>query len=883
MTLVARRASLLVCLPLALVAASPPQSMAQQSATRVHDLVLGLTVTPRVLIIGASPTDAPAELIAWLARGHRVQTAYVSLSRGESAANHTGMESGIALGAIHVEEVLAARRIDGGEQFFTRAYDIGGVRSADEAFTQWDRDSVLADLVITVRAFRPHVIISTAALDTASREGQAQAVAWLSRLLLAAASDTARFRTSSFGLPWEPTRLYEPGRGVTIDVGAHDVLRGASWADIGAESRSRLRSFGFEHLPWSETAAVSLRLVASRGEDDGTVSRDTMLLGGTDTSLARLRGPADWNRFLPQLVASADSAQRLLDLRNPGAIVRYLGRFSEIAEMVRKAVPACRHPSRDLALVMGTRLQRCNPDWLDLDASIDLMQRRASDAVLAASGVSIVAEADREFLASGDTARVTVTVRNDGDVEIDLNDVTVSGALPARMTELVRVPAHGVARLARRVVSLAIAQPWWVYKPMLNLYPRITIPLDGAPRAGLMLKDFSIDAAAVPETMMRPSDVTATVTVAGSTVSASVGFIAFRVADPALGVQTRGTSGVPAVTLGFERSLEWARAGKPLTNTLRLALKSYSDRSQAFSMKAILVRGAGVGVEALPPTATLLPREWRELRLRLTGRVPQGRYELTVAGQSATERFESGFRTAQYAYLPPVHLYRDAAVRVQTVEIQIPERLSVAWVKGTGDDPTGALKQLDVPAVSFDEETLLRLDIGGVSTIAIAPGAYQLHPNLYGQSPRLLEFVRRGGTLLIFGNPRAAMTPGVLPFPVAFSAPYAERVGAEDAAITPIAQRASALAWPNAIGARDWDGWIDERATTVPTTADPRYASVIEVHDAGAPENRNSVLIASVGKGKMVYASLSLPQQIANGVPGAMRLFINLLSAGLAK
>ncbi|MEP6733346.1 MAG: hypothetical protein ABJE10_22065, partial [bacterium] len=547
--------------------------------------------------------------------------------------------------------------------------------------------------------------------------------------------------------------------------------------------------------------------------------------------------------------------------------------------IVRKAVPACRHPNRDMAISLGTRSRPCDGRLLDLDASIDLVQERASDALLAAAGVSFETVADREFLASGDTALVTVTVTNHGDSVAILNDVTVSGAVRVRMTDAVTVPPHGTVAITRSVVNLAYAHPWWIWKTKGNFYPMVITALDGAPRAGPPLKDWTAAGIVIPETMRRPSDVTATITVGGTSVSASVGTIAFRSADPVLGVRNRDVSGVPIVTLGFERALEWAQAGKPLKNQLRIAIKSFSDKPQTFALKAHLAQG--VRFDSMPASMSLAPHEARELRAQLRGMASQGRYEVGVQGIAGSDTLVAGFRTAQYSYLPPVHLFRDATIRLQVVNVEIPSKLSVAYVRGVGEDADIALKQLGIPVYALNNEGLLRFDLEGISTLMIGPDALRADPGLLSQAGRFTEFARKGGTVVVMSNPQAVTMPGILPFPLGYATPYFERVATEDAPVTPLELRARVLTWPNVIRDDDWSNWSGERASSVPTTADSRYARVVEMHDPGEKQNRNSILIAAVGKGRFVYVSLNLQRQIANGVPGAMRLFINLLSAGL--
>ncbi|MES2179154.1 MAG: PIG-L family deacetylase [Gemmatimonadota bacterium] len=862
-----------------LLASRSPLSAQDRGAARIHALVNGLTVTPRVLIVGARPSDADADLIAWLARGHRVQTAFLSLTRGESAPNYTGLEAGAALGAVHVEEALAARRIDGGEQYFTRAYDFGSARSAAEAFKEWDHAELLKEVVTVARAFRPHVIIALFRTDTSDRDGQHQVSAILARDVFDASPDTLKFPVKDFGLPWTPQSLFEPGTGVTIDSRDYDRVLGRTYADIAVESRAQLRSFGFATAPWQTPSAKSWRRIATRVTDASTTERVSSFFAGIDTSFARLLAgvPADLVRQVPAIIAYADSAKRQLDLMNPSSVVGHLKRLTELVATSRILMRGCRHPAADAAVSLSNR--KCQAEWLDLDASLDLVQRRSADALLAATGVTVEAVADREFLASYDTALVTVTAFNNGDTPISLNDVRVTGAVSVRMLEAVDVPAHGSAQLQRAVTTAPYAHPWWIFKRKENFYPPSTTPLDGVPRPGMFVREFGITGTAIPENLRRLSDVTVTLTYGTTTLTTTVGNVVYKTADPVLGVRDRALSGVPAVTLGFERGLEWAQAGKPLKRPLRVTLRSFSDKPQTLTLKSPMP--AAVKLDSFPPAITLAPREAREISLLARGAPEPSGYILTLIGVGARDTLEVGFKTAQYSYLAPIHLFREAGVKIQAVDIDIPSRLSVAYIRGAGDDGDLALKQLGVPVYALNTEGLIRFDLDGLSTVAIGPDAFRADRALYTQMSRLNEFVRKGGTLVVMGNPDAVTQPGVLPFPVSFAQPFVEQVVREDAQVVPLDARARLLAWPNVIAGPDWSSWVGPRATTVPSVADPRYAQLVESHDPDQKENRNSILVATVGKGRVIYTSLTLTQQIANAVPGAMRIFVNLLSAGL--
>jgi LmbE family N-acetylglucosaminyl deacetylase len=875
------RARSIVCSALLLAAIHPAHAQ-ERGAARLHALVNGLSVTPRVLIIGARPGDADADLIAWLARGSHIQTGFLSLTRGESAPNYTGLESGATLGAIHVEEMLAARRIDGGEQYFTRAYDFGSARNAAEVFTQWDHTELLGDVVAVVRAFRPHVIVALFRPDTIDRDGQHQASAIVARDVFDASLDTVRFSTKDYGMPWSPTSLYEPGPGASMDSRDYDRVLGRSYADIAVESRSQLRSFGFENPPWQPSRNTQWHRIATRVADSATTDGASSIFAGIDTSFARLQRevPQELSRGgqIPDILAYADSARTGLDLEHPARSLPYLKHIVELASSARILLRSCHHPARDAAASLSNT--RCQPQWLDLDASLDLVQQRSADALLAAAGITIEAVSDREFLASGDAALVTITVFNHSDAAVSVNDVSVTGAAPVRMTEPVGVPPHGSAHVYRSVRSIAYAHPWWIWKRDRNFYPPSTTALDGVSRPAIFMRDFGVSGVAVPENIRRLSDVTVTLTTGMTTLTSSIGHVVFKTADPGLGMRDRAMSGVPAVTLGFDRPLEWAQAGKPLKKQVRVTLKNFSDKPQRVVLRPASPAGV-VKMDSLPPAVTLAPHEAREVTIRVRGAPESTRYDLGLIGVALPDTFEVGFRTAQYSYLPPLHFFRGSTVSVLAVDVEIPARLSVAYVRGAGDDADVALKGLGIPVYVFNNEGLIRADLDGLSTVVIGPDAFRVDRGLLTQMPRLTEFARKGGTVVVLSNPEAIMQPGILPFPVSYARPYAEQVTMEHAPVVAIDPRARLLTWPNVIRDPDWSGWIGARALSVPTAVDARYALAVETHDPEQRENRNSILVATIGKGRIIYTSLTLTQQISNAVPGAMRLFVNLLSAGL--
>ena len=420
---------------------------------------------------------------------------------------------------------------------------------------------------------------------------------------------------------------------------------------------------------------------------------------------------------------------------------------------------------------------------------------------------------------------------------------------------------HGIAELHALVGGLTVT-------------PRV--------RPAIFMRDFGIEGVAVPENIRRLSDVTVTLTMGMTTLTSSVGTVSYRTANPVLGARDRATSGVPPVTLTFERALEWAQAGKPLKRDVRVLLKSFSDKPQRFALKPASSAGI-IRMESLPRSVALAPHEEREASFQLRSAAPAAmRYDLGLLGLAPLDTFEVGFRTAQYSYLPPLHFFRGSTVSVQVVDIEIPGRLTVAYVRGVGDDADVALKSLGVPVYVLNNEGLTRFDLDGISTVVLGPDALRADPGLLMQLPRLTEFARKGGTVVILADAGAVSQSGVLPFAVRFAQPFADQVTREDAPVVMTDGTARLLTWPNLIRDTDWKNWVGARALSLPTTVDARYERPFEIHDPGQRDNRNSVLVAPVGNGRIIYSSLTLTQQISSAVPGAMRLLVNLLSAGLS-
>ncbi len=878
-----RSASPRIVVTLALLFCATRLPAQERGAARLHELVQGLTTSARVLMVGAFPGDEDASLIAWLSRGRHVETGYLSLTRGEAGQNAIGTESGEALGALRTEELLAARRIDGARQFFTRAHDFGAPRDAAAAFERWPKDELLADVVSVIRAFRPHVLVSLHAQRRRYEGGVRQAADQLTREAFAAAADTVRFPAATYGAAWAPRRLESGETATGANELEYNPILGVTYSEIAAEAaafhRTQTPAAG-RVRPFSFRRATTL---AGARSDVTSPHTEPSIFDDVDTTFVRLSvGAPDAVAGSLQLAAAwADSARARLDLQRPWLAVSPLARVLTLLTDARAATSPCRHPSVDMPV---PRLQdfvqktSCDARTLDLDASLDVARRRTVEALRLAAGVHIEATAPRELLAYGDVMPVAVRIANRGKQPVTIRGVHFAGAYRPTAEAIVIQP-DSMKSWMQFVSGLTDTHPHWLGRRLQDLFPPAESPIDGLARVGAAGGVSTLPSVAIPEDYRRNSDISVTMTIDGITFTTSVGPVLHRTADPHLGVQLRPVGGVPAVTLSFGRGLEWIPAGKPVDRVLGLTIQSFSDSVRTFSFKSVVP--GGLRLDSLPASVTLQPRERRELMLRLRGRIAAGRYEFGVVGTYGTgATFSEGFREITYSHIRPIRTYRQSGLWLQAVDIDVP-RIVAAYVRGAGDGIPMWLTQLGASVHEIDASQLPVLDLSRYSTIMIGARAHETNPELRAYDPRLIDFVREGGTLVLLHAEVPATLNALLPWPLGWDV-LPERVTDPSAPVTVREPGHALLTWPNRIGAADWNNWVQERALSMPSLIDPRYTMPLEVHDPGQKENRGAILSARVGKGTFVFTTLSFSRQLAAGVPGAARLLVNLLSAGQA-
>jgi hypothetical protein len=354
--------------------------------------------------------------------------------------------------------------------------------------------------------------------------------------------------------------------------------------------------------------------------------------------------------------------------------------------------------------------------------------------------------------------------------------------------------------------------------------------------------------------------------------------LVFKFADPARGEQRHPVAGVPKISTVIENNVEFVRAGKPIDREISLEVRSASTRLDTVTISLSLP--PGVTSDSARRRVVLPPSGKATVTFALRGILKPGAYQVEAKAADSHGEYGQGYVDIAYEHIPPIQSYRKPELSLTAVDVTIPAGLNVAYVHGVGDNLAPMLEQLGVKVTSVAPELIPRLDPKTYSTLVIGPRAYEAIDAVAANGTAVQNFARRGGTVVVQYQQRPDR-PNVLPFGASNTTPTAERVTDEKAPVTILAPTARVMSWPNRISQNDFAGWVQERGLYMPHTIDERWKALLEMHDAGDPPNYGGLLVAPLGQGQFVYTTLSFFRQLPAGNPGAARLFVNLLSAGL--
>jgi LmbE family N-acetylglucosaminyl deacetylase len=831
-----------------------------------------LQTTASALHTGAHPDDEDSAFLARIARGDHARVAYLSLNRGEGGQNIIGTELFDALGVIRTEELLQARRLDGAFQFFTRTFDYGFSKTRTEAIAKWGERETLGDMVRVIRMFRPLVVNARFSGTPDDGHGQHQLAGYLTPFAFKAAADPNEFPEQlREGLrAWQAKKLYRGGfrqdpanpNTVEVQTGVFDPVLGRTFAEIAAEGRSQHKTQEMGGLELRGPSASGLRLVESRVASSAP---ERSIFDGLDTSvtgLAELAGlPAGALRA--ELGAMADAAARALDQYEPLAP-------TAIVPALASGLIATRAARAALSSVTATADAKADADFLLAFKEEDFV-----DALARAAGVVVDPLANEETVVPADALDVTVrTFLADG------SPARVGGATLAAARGWTVSPAPALADEAnprgRREVAAhtarfrvvvpadaAATQPYFLEEPRRGDVYRWP---DGAPKAlpfdpPLLTATVTLEVGGVPVRVTRP--------------------VQFREADRVRGELRRDVNVVPAVSVGLDSRLLVVPLGTT-AHQQRVVVRATSFSSAAVS-GALSVR-LPAGWTSSPTSTPFTLRDKGDKTsasfvVTAPARRSAGRVELTAEATVNGRAYTRDVQTIAYPHIQTHRLYRPATADVQVLDLHVAP-VRVGYVMGSGDQVPDALRRMGVDVTLVDDEMLATGDLSRFDTILVGVRASEARPEFVANNGRLLQYVERGGTLIVQYQQTDYASRNLPPYPV--QSPGNSRVTDETAPVTILAPNHPVFTFPNRIGPADFDGWVQERNLYAFGSFDPRYTPLLESVDPGEEPQRGGEVYAEVGKGRYVYTAYSWFRQLPAGVPGAYRQLANLVSLSKA-
>ncbi len=820
-----------------MIATASPASAQAQRPMHAGEIAQGLRklgVVGNVLYVAAHPDDENTRLLAWLVGEKRVRAGYLSLTRGDGGQNLIGTEQSELLGLIRTHELLAARRIDGAEQLFTRARDFGYSKSAQESLQIWGHEAVLEDVVLAIRRFKPDVIL-TRFNERPPNHGHHTASAILAREAFEAAADPSRFpeQVARYGT-WKVDRLLynvstwrlgpdaDMSGYLKVDVGGYDPLVGRSWGEIAADSRSQHKSQGFGVAAQRGTSHEYFSPVA------GTRPKAEPF-EGLDLSWGRFaKGEPKHARAAAAVAKATKAAWDGFDAKAPHA-----------------SIPA---------LLKVRAALRALPDDNPFKAS----KLADTEALIAAcAGLHLEARAAEPAAVPGGSVQLRVSALNRSPAALRLVSVTLPGGdvlevnaalghnVPVGQSPTVAVPAEA-----------PVSTPYWLRDPQ---------------QGGL----FSVaDRALVGRPSGDPALAVAFTWEVGGERFVTTRPVVYAWVDPVRGELYRDLEIVPAVTANLDRPVVMFPNGQ--TRDVSVTLAAGRDAAE------------GVVRLELPDGWRAEPAE-RPFELASKGAEASVAFRVTPP-KGASERASVravvelngrkdswAMRGIAYDHIPPLTVRKAAQADLVPLQLETRSR-RIGYIPGPGDTVAEDLAAVGFEVTLLPDERLAKEPLERFDAILVGVRAYNTNPRLASHHERLMKYVEQGGRLVVqymTNNHIAPLKAPLGPWPIEIGR---DRVTDEAAAMTPVDPKDGLLAGPNALGPADFDGWVQERGLYFATTWDARYRPVFELQDAGDEPSRGALLVARHGKGTFVYTGLSFFRQLPAGVPGAYRLLANLLS-----
>jgi len=781
-----------------------------------------LDVLGSVLYVAAHPDDENTRLLAYLAQEKHYRTGYLSLTRGDGGQNLIGDEQGSELGLIRTQELLAARRVDGAEQFFTRANDFGFSKGPGETLKIWDKEKVLSDVVWVIRKFRPDVIICRFPTTGEGGHGHHTSSAILAQEAFTAAADPNRFPEQlKYVQVWQAKRLlwntFSFGTINTtapdqfkIDVGVYNPILGKGYGEIAAESRSNHKTQGFGSAKQRGQSFEYFKTILGDAPKND-------LMDGVNTTWARVGEP--------EIGDEITEIRKKFDVDHPEASVPALVKVLDKVEKV------------------------ANSYWREQKT------KQLDDLIAACAGLWFESYAEQPVYALNETIPVTtqIIVR----LPLKINVINVSGENENAAFKNDTLKNGLVSSFHNSIKATELTQPYWLkYAHPIGEY--ITGYLDTS----------NTEQKTLPENISQKIQIVLGIDDKNITFDRP---IEYKHTDPARGELYEPLVIAPPVTANISGKNYIFKSKQP--QTVQVKLKSFTQTSGSISIKP--VDGWKISPEKIDFSDKKKGDEWVvNFTVEPTdskSRTSVFKAEVTANGKT----FSLGIKTIAYNHIPTITYFPPAEANLISLDLKTAGK-KIGYIAGAGDMVPEALRQVGYDVHMLTENEITNGDLSVYDAIITGVRAYNVNERLAYEQPKLLEYVKNGGNLVVqYNNNNGLVTHNIGPYPFR---PVNQRVTDETAKITVLDPQNPVLNYPNKINDSDFDNWIQERGLYFVSDIDPKYATPFEMNDPGEAPNKGSLIVTRYGNGRFVYTSLDFFRELPAGVPGAYRLFVNLLS-----
>lgn len=799
------------------------------SSSEILQGIQKLNVLGNILYFGAHPDDENPTFIAYMANEKHYNTAYFSLTRGDGGQNAIGTEIKENLGILRTQELLQARRIDGGQQFFSRAIDFGYSKSAEEVFTIWDKETLLADAVWVIRKFRPDVIVTRFPPDERAGHGQHIASAILAEEAFDAAADPTRFPEQlKYVQPWKTTRLVwnagiwwnqrrdeveenDAKECIKIDVGIFNPLLGKSYGEIAAESRSVHKTQGFGTVGFRGSLIEYFKHVKGKKATDDLFSE-------INTSWIRVAGAQKLSVLINKVIRSFNPI-------NPSASVPDL-------------------------LVFKDELQKL-PDGVWKEEKLKDLNKVIKQAL----GLFILVASDDFTYNAGEKICLKLEVTQRSSVPVTLKKIRFPFEKADSVVNISMQNNQKTDLSATAVIpaDTKISQPYW---------------LENTGSQGI----FNVkDQQEIGAAENKPVAHVKFYFEAGSHLMRYDVPVVYQKTDPILGEIYQPLSITPPVYISLDQKVYLFDGNTH--KKVKVNIKSASENC-AGVVKLQLPTGWRAEPFSLPINIRTKGAE-QNIQFELIPPDYANEGEITAVVTMKGNDYNQSLNVVSYPHIPTQISFSKAEAKVVRVDIQKNGKL-IGYIKGAGDMIPASLQQIGYEVVILEDNNMSVEKLKNYDAVIVGVRAYNMVERLKIMNPILLKYVEAGGNLIVqYNSDQGLLMTDFGPYPFTVSS---KRVTVESSEVRFLNKDCEALNYPNKITQKDFEGWVQERSLYQPENWSDNYQTVISCNDPGCEKLDGGILIAKYGKGNYVYTTMSWFRQLPAGVPGAYRIFSNLIS-----